>query len=262
MILKCSQCQMQYKLDPAMLGAGGREVRCVNCGHQWFQAPEKMEEVPPAEALTKKLDEIIEQDDAAFEAILSSVSNAAKPAGAGQTAPAESPAEPREKKKAAMPQEPRMLPPITYNPFGVGARAFGVLVFCLCVFLSLAVIFVAQKPILRHWPQMALLYETIGFTVTAPGEGLRISEMTAEQRADGKGKALVVEGKMTNTTRHDLAYPALQVILKSGMDKVLKTWDLKPGAEKISSGSEVPMSMKLTDAPEGGATLEVRLKGE
>ena len=93
MILTCPQCQAQYRLDPAMLGAAGRDVRCVTCSHMWFQIPvsavpaasQKAEVAPPpaqetpAQSITEALQTIIEKDDAAFEAVLSTVSQSAKP---------------------------------------------------------------------------------------------------------------------------------------------------------------------------------------
>lgn len=269
-ILSCAKCNTQYRLDAGALGESGREVRCVTCGHQWFQFPDDMPpaaktapDIPAAEAITKAMDEIIEKDDAAFEAILSSVSDATKGGGASKKFPSEPDSAPYEESKRTKARlESSALPIVTHNPLGVGATAFGILIFALCVSVTLGVLFVGQKPIMSHWPQMALLYKKIGFHAPAPGEGLRISELTAEQRVDGKGRNLVVEGKMTNMTQQDIAYPALHVSLKSNMDTVMKTWDLKPGAEKIAAGSDAPMTLQLADAPDDGVTIEVRVKGE
>ncbi len=274
MILTCPECRERYKLNATMLGVTGREVRCIGCGHTWFQLPdivlpEQQKEAEgfvappePAQSIKEALDSILEKDDAAFEAILSDVSNAkasvSRSSSSGSSAAA---AVEREEKRPKARQE-SALPVVTHNPLGIGAAMFGGLVFLLCVFLTLAVIFIGQKPILRHWPQMALLYKTIGFDVRAPGEGLRISEMIAEQRIDSKSKALVVEGKMTNMTGHAIAYPALHVVLKNGRDKAMKVWDLKPGATEIASGDVVPVKLQLDDAPEDGSTIEVRVKGE
>ena len=276
MILTCPQCQAQYKLDPAQLGASGRDVRCVTCSHMWFQIPDMavpeaaktanaetaaapMQETA-AHSITDALNSILEKDDAVFEEVLSTVAKGAKEAK-------EPPASvmPREKapeEKKSMIRQDAALAILTHNPLGMGAQLFGGLVFLLCCFLTLAVIFVGKGPIVRHWPQMALLYKTIGFEVKAPGEGLRLSEIPAEKRIDDNSKTLVVEGKMTNMTEHDIAYPALHIILKNERNGITKTWNIKPGVTQIASGDIVPVMLQLDGAPEDGATIEVRVKEE
>ncbi|UCH72985.1 MAG: zinc-ribbon domain-containing protein [Rhodospirillales bacterium] len=40
MILHCPACQTQFKVDPALLGADGRTVRCSRCKHAWRGGPD------------------------------------------------------------------------------------------------------------------------------------------------------------------------------------------------------------------------------
>jgi predicted Zn finger-like uncharacterized protein len=35
MIVSCPACQTQFNVDPALLGPGGRKVRCAKCAHVW-----------------------------------------------------------------------------------------------------------------------------------------------------------------------------------------------------------------------------------
>ena len=280
MILTCPKCQAQYKLDPEMLGVTGRDVRCVSCSHTWFQIPETamdeqpqklqpaaavappLPETPPPQTVTEALHTILEKDDAAFEAVLSTVVQSVKakepPPEAAEAIPQRRAATP-EAKKSIIRQDAMV---VTHNPLGLWANAFGGLVFLLCCFLTLAVVFVGKNPIVRQWPQMALLYKTIGIKVVAPGEGLRLSEITAERRVDENTKVLVVEGKMTNMTEHDITYPTLHVILKTGINGITKTWDLRPGVTQIASGDVVPLMLQLNDPPDDGTTVEVRVKEE
>ncbi|MGH6933653.1 MAG: DUF3426 domain-containing protein [Dongiaceae bacterium] len=39
MIVTCPSCSTRYLTDPALLGAGGRTVRCAKCQHSWLQTP-------------------------------------------------------------------------------------------------------------------------------------------------------------------------------------------------------------------------------
>ena len=277
MILTCPQCQAQYKLDPVQLGASGRDVRCVTCSHMWFQIPDTAvpepqkpieasapPSAPAAKSITDALNSILEKDDAAFEAVLSNVAKSAKtevpPKPSFDAQESSQPRTAATDEKKRMMRQDVVLPVVTHNPLAMGASVFGGMVFLLCSFLTLAIVFAGKNPIVEHWPQMALLYKTIGFDVKAPGEGLRLSEITAEKRVDNQSKTLVVEGKMTNMTEHDIAYPALHVILKNDRNAVTKEWDLKPGVTQIASGDIVPVMLQLNDVPEDGSTVEVRVK--
>lgn len=270
-----------------MLGETGRDVRCVTCSHMWFQTPEALKQAPvvesqkpaetvaasapppaepPAKSVADALNSILEKDDGAFEAVLSSVTKATKTEEAVVQSAVEPPvvampsAEKTEEKKRRVVRKEVTLPVVTHNPMGMGASAFGGMVFLLCSFLTLAVVFMAKSPIVHRWPQTVLLYKTLGFDVKAPGEGLRLSEVTAEKRVDNQSKTLVVEGKMTNMTDHDIAYPPLHVVLKNEHHAIAKEWDFKAGVTQISSGDIVPVMLQLDGAPEDGAAVEIHVK--
>lgn len=292
MIITCPQCHSQYNLDAAKLGAG-RDVRCVSCNNTWFQEPrEEAPAAPPAAAaepepvaaasetpvpdekpagsVTEALNSILEKDDAAFDAVLADVAkNVGKASAAAEEKKTAAPAEavevaetkrPVDEKKAVVRAEPP--PVVTYNPMGMGAATFGAMVFLFLAFLTLTPLFVMKEAIVHTWPQMSLLYRTMGFEVRAPGEGIRISEVTAEKRIDSKNRVLVVEGKMTNTTEHTIAYPPLRVVMKNEGGKVAKEWDLKTGFANIASGDVVPLMVQLEGVPEEGTSVELRVKEE
>lgn len=282
MILTCPKCDTQYKLAPEMLGAAGREVRCVSCTHTWFQVPEaadKAADLPeergmaeeallapaetPAQAssIDAALGKILEQDDEVFKSILSEVNTAKETLShtiesAKQTEPVKT------SRDVSVPRQEVRRPIVTHNPLGVGANLFGVLIFLFFTFLTLAGVFLAQKPILRHLPQMAAFYQKMGMHVKAPGEGLRLDEVVAEQRIGRHDKILIVEGRLTNMTEKDIPSPELHVMMKNNQAATIKSWDVRPSAAKIAAGSSTPMMLQLNDAPENGATIELRVKDE
>jgi len=264
MILTCSECNAQYRLDPDNLGATGRTVRCVDCKHTWFQSPKEEPSLPPPPAppssAAEKVEDVLKQDDAVFETILSGVPPVAPSAPSDKPSPISVPVEVKRKEKRDVTRQSPVLPVVTHNPFGVGASAFGVLTFFLCVFLTLTVVFLAQKPILRHWPQMSLLYKTIGFATEVPGEGLRISELVVGRQMDRQDKALVVKGKMANITEYEIDAPAMHLILKNAQDGVIKEWKLRPSDVRIAAGDVVPIALQLTNTPEEGSSVEVRVR--
>lgn len=50
MILTCPSCSTRYLVAAESIGSSGRDVRCANCGHVWFESP------PPAQALEEAMD--------------------------------------------------------------------------------------------------------------------------------------------------------------------------------------------------------------
>lgn len=44
MRLICPNCDAQYEVDDAVIPENGRDVQCSNCGHTWFQEPDKLED--------------------------------------------------------------------------------------------------------------------------------------------------------------------------------------------------------------------------
>lgn len=196
------------------------------------------------------------QDEAVFEAILSDISN--QMVDVAQQAVEEVVA----KKTKPLVRHHMNLGPITHDPMGVGASMFGLLVFFSCVFITSLTLFVAEKPILRHLPQMAFLYDKMGFYLLAPGEGLKIKNVTAEKRLEGTDRTLVIEGKITNISEHEVRYPALSVILKNDEIDMMKEWNFKAGSAKIASGETVPIMLQLPDAPKDGTIVDIRVRDE
>ncbi len=70
MILTCIKCEHHYDVENKQIGFEGRKVRCVNCGHVWFQTPDgeppESESLPGALSTTQEA--IREREEAAYEA--------------------------------------------------------------------------------------------------------------------------------------------------------------------------------------------------
>ena len=109
----------------------------------------------------------------------------------------------------------KMSAPAVYKSVGMGTAQFAVLTFLFCCFLTLIAAFLGKTAVVRAWPPSALLYRTLGFHVPAPGEGLRLGALAAENRVDKAGRILAVTGELVNMTEQPAPHPALRVTLSS-----------------------------------------------
>lgn len=248
MFLTCAECETQYRLDAALLGVGGRKVRCTVCNHIWFQPPEQAEdqprEEPPQEAPPEPQGDSV---DRTFADILDRVN---KPPS-----------------DAAVPEAVRMIerdfeiPVITARPMGMGPLQFGFFTFLLLSCLTLIPLFLGKDEVVRRFPVTAFVYKTMGFDVRAPGEGLRLQELQAESRSEGGKNMLSVKAALANISGNDQPWPAVEITLKSPYDAVMKTWRVPSGQGNILSGKSVPLEFETDDAPEGGVKIEMRVAG-
>lgn len=51
MLLVCPECRTRYVVPDSAIGANGRQVRCANCRHSWFQEGLSSPPAPPAPAI-------------------------------------------------------------------------------------------------------------------------------------------------------------------------------------------------------------------
>ena len=252
----CEQCQTVYKVEERLLGAAGRTVRCMQCHYMWHQdAPiveEPPAETPPAEpAATPEWMEDENKGELDFRSTVKGqyfheddmqIPQAVKP------------------KVDDAPPQPFQIPVMTYRPIGMGAGQFGICVFMLLSCLSLSVMFLAKGPILQQAPQMASLYKLLGFDLKVPGEGLALSDMTAEGHVANGNRSLAVAAKLANISAAGIAYPVLEVRLKGPYGSTLKTWNFTPDKKPdLAAGDAVPLSLTFDDAPAEGKTVELKV---
>jgi len=248
-LLSCPQCQAQYDLDPAKLGTG-RVVRCVSCSHTWFQdvATEVIVTKPPMETPPPVTAPATESPPATFAETVAAVATAEPPPAASESVAVvedvaghdtpPSPPPPRQKTASSAPASP---PVITHNPFGLSANAFGVAVFGLCLALTAPVAWIF-KDTLFHKPPELFHFEDV--------------------TADVKDGTLAVSAKITNATKDQRPTPELHVVAQDSGHRALRSWTLKGGGKTMASGETLPMVLKLPNAPDGVARVEIRAKEE
>ncbi|MDE1153797.1 MAG: zinc-ribbon domain-containing protein [Micavibrio sp.] len=295
MQLTCAECHTTYRLDPRRLGAGGRVVRCMQCNHVWNQPAATAEEIadddmaqgpppgddrmflvedtPPvtapevrAEWDVEEPEEVVPEDPIAFEPLVKgqyfTEDDGHVPPGHVTHDHAASGHIPNAVKPLMVPPSAKgfEVPVMTHRPMGMDARQFGLFTFLLLAFATLSVLFLARGPVMRHMPSMAYFYQSLGFSLSAPGEGLQLAGLSAEDSIAGDKRKLAARAKLTNISEDPIAYPPLEAHIKSAYGAVLKTWEFPgDGSKMLAAGDSIPVTLDFDDAPKDGKTLDVRV---
>lgn len=198
MIITCPACATRYTLADSAVGPQGRKVRCAQCGHMWWQAPEDDPVLHP--------DEVTE-----FHPVPPPSS---KTPSSRKTAPATSAADPGARRRALV---------------GWGA-------FLAVLAAIIAAGYVGRATVVRLWPPAALFYETVGLPVEPPGSGLQLQNVRSEQKTEEGKSALLVEGQILNVSETARTVPALRVTALGADRQPLRNWTVEPVPPQILPG--------------------------
>lgn len=196
MIITCPACATRYTLADSAVGPQGRKVRCAQCGHIWWQAPEEDESV-------FRPDEVTE-----FHPVPPSSPPARKQASA------KPPAEPGARRRALV--------------------GWGTFVVVLAAIVAAG--YVGRATVVRLWPPAVLFYETVGLPVEPPGTGLSIQNVRSEQKTEDGKLVLMVDGQIANISETARPVPALRVTALGADRQPLKSWTIEPVPPQILPG--------------------------
>ncbi|NCC21459.1 MAG: hypothetical protein EOM26_03245 [Alphaproteobacteria bacterium] len=222
MILTCPNCSVRYLLDAQVLAPDGRLVRCSACQNVWHQEPdEDFEEFDTPKAASG-------DDD--FEFV---------PAGVRP--------QPGDFDGPILSGNANLMPIVT----GIAAASF--------LFLALAtVLAMSRNTVVDAWPPSALLFETLGFEMSVPGEELIFDRVKAETAWDERGnEILYVEGRIINRYERDVALPRMVASSLDAGGKPVAQWVVPPPVPGLAAEQNLTFS---TSYPVGnGDVRQVRV---
>lgn len=234
MILTCPSCSTRYLVDPAAIGASGRQVRCARCGHVWRQEP-------PAKPMAQERP------------------NPANAEAAGATAEPES--EPEPILRGA--QSPRPLPPGSNLPAlrppprrRAGPAAWAALI--AVVVAGVAGLYVFRQQIVEIWPPASKLFRIAGSPAAQEvGGGLDIRDVKFERKAEAGRAVLLVTGQVVNVSQSPKATPRLRVAIGDEAKRELAHWTVPLAKEALAPGESMEFSTRLPDPPANARSLLV-----
>lgn len=242
MIINCPSCDTSYQIDPAVLGARGRKVRCTNCGVRWFVAP------PAAPAASP---------DGAPSA-------AASPAGsaAATRRDADPPTSSQPPDEAADGEDagpfagpaPGSLAPAP-EPRSTGALGWLSVTVAL-VLLTAAV--VGRDQIVSAVPGTLPLYQRLGLPVTV-ASNLVLREVRASRIEEDGTPVLQVVGEIVNVGDAARDLPPLRVSLLDAERREIEFVIADPPVATLPAGGLTRFEARLLDPPAEAQDFKVTL---
>lgn len=119
--------------------------------------------------------------------------------------------------------------------------------------------FFARQEIVRLWPPAALFYETVGLPVEPPGAGLQLQNVRSEQKTEGGGPVLIVDGQIINVSDVIRPVPHVRAVSLGQDRKPVKSWSIEASATQLLPGEVATFRDAQRDP---GAVVEVMITFE
>jgi predicted Zn finger-like uncharacterized protein len=226
MIVTCPSCDTRYRVDTDAIALRKGRVRCAACGHGWSVDEEALTLSEPAKLTLRK-------DPGPAD-------TGPRPIGGIE---AVKPHEVVRKRAETRRQRSRQ------TVEGAGWAVVGV-----TAMLLVGAAWLFRVDIVDAFPRTASAYAAIGAPVNP--HGLEVRDLRAVPAEDEEG-ALVIEGRVINTTGRDRATHPLRAVVSGEDGQVLVEWVVMLDALSLPPRGEEAFRTVLSDPPEGAAELEV-----
>lgn len=235
MILNCPSCESRFLVDNSLIPEGGREVRCANCGHQWWVRPEADAAELPAKDAEKAINfeegSPIDPDETEEVEAFNTDSDAdaeypedrdvppvdvdldALSIGGGPTSG-----------DLAQDTTERSIKPLIY--------ASGMLLICALI----ASLFVMRSTL---QPSLGFIYNLLGMPTT---EGLVLADVEMRERPSRTKARYIIEGKILNQSDEVRQIPILRVSIidKQGNVMTSREYEADDSANSLQPGEHYP----------------------
>ncbi|MEC7028886.1 MAG: MJ0042-type zinc finger domain-containing protein [Pseudomonadota bacterium] len=240
MIITCDECHTRYVVPSQQIWEDGRRVRCTSCGNEWYQEPDfgddenDLEEDSFAEEMAR-----LNLDDEDLEPIPESV----KPLPEGSAVPAVSDGEDAEEGKKKSP---------IGKVLGLSAAA--------CVFLIIiGLIFIMSNPMVKIWPNTAVVYDMAGVDIPVKGENLLFKGLEAKTESENGILNLMIKGSVINLETEAAGVPFVQISLIEENGNIADRWIVEDLADTIEAEGEIKFEAVYPDVSRSVKEVKIEL---
>lgn len=237
MILTCPECATSYFVDDSRIPAGGRTVKCTNCGARWHTA----QNAGPSEADSELFEETAVADAAPEPAPEEPMPTAAEDEDDLVVSGPEP--GPRPRPAAA---------PVRKAPTGQ-ILAWGLMAALVVAFVVGAVLF--RDDVVRLAPQTSGAYAGLGLPVNSLG--LAIEQVKAEPTFQGGRPVLAVSGTIRNLRDEAAEAPGIRIDMLTRSGKPLAAKIVRPIDPHIPPGAKRHFAISIADPPSSLQSLEL-----
>lgn len=291
MHIACPNCAATYQVTASAIGEAGRNVRCVRCRSVWFQQPIQDQPTPTAApqdpageaavaAFRSELGNTPPQQPAPAPVISENGAPAGPPLSELITPVADQPETAAEPVAAEQPVAAEDAPPVASGmepeqpPAGdiesiaarrqprstarrrIPLRASRMPALILLLVCTVAALIAWRGSIVRHVPQLASLYATVGLPVNL--RGLTFSDVKVSRDTHDGVQVLVVEGNIVSTASTPVEVPRLRFAMRNEVGGEIYAWTAMPSREVLGPGETMTFRSRLASPPGDGRDVTVR----
>lgn len=278
MHIVCPHCTTSYAINPATLGAAGRNVRCSRCKEVWLARPEDAVELAAAVPAMAESGQSAGDDAAAeWEALAREEEGHETPVVDSPSISADWPAEGEASRQGGDSDWPSVarqdaedheipltshrqrlaglfrlpsLPRIPFMPvvgLPTACAAMGALVLALMIW---------RTDIVRLLPQTATFYKMVGLDVNLRGLAFKDIKITSET-VEGK-PVLVIEGMIVGETKKPVELPRLRFSVRDAQGAEIYAWNAVLEQPVLKPGERAHFKSRLASPPPEGRNIDVR----
>ena len=273
----CPHCTTSYAINPATLGAGGRNVRCSRCKETWLARPEDAVEMAAAvpDAMTASAQssqpaasdaaaewDAMAQEEAGRDApVVDSPSiSAGWPDDNAPATDADWTVQARHDghDEADEPKRSRLarlfsLPPFPPIPI---LRGVNLTMACGAMAALLLALLFWRNDVVRLVPGTAAFYRMVGLEVNLRGLAFKDLKITNET-VDGK-PVLVIEGMIVGESKKPVELPRLRFSVRDAQGAEIYAWNAVLEQAMLKPGERAWFKSRLASPPPEGRNIDIR----